>query len=775
MRTIRYALRRLLAKPGFTATAVLSLAVGVGANAAIFSLVNALLIRDVPLADPERLVNVYLSTPDFEYGTLSHPDYDDLVAGSEAVFEGVATSQMVIGQTEVDGVPSTVLGEAVSGNYFEVLGVEAALGRALGPSDAVAPGAHPVVVLSHGQWQKQFGGDPEVVGQSLRLAGRPFEIVGVAPESYPGNTRGVSPAFYASRMMIDVIQGSSRSDLENRGNHSNMVKARLRPGVSIAEAQGVVDGIAAHLREQEIDDWDPEGGFALIPTREVLFFPAYDRWLRATAWMLSAVVGLVLLLACTNLAGFLLAQAVDRKKEISLRLALGATRADLVAQLLAESLLLASVGGAIGVATAAALLRVPVEIEILVPVGLDLSLDATVLAYSLAITLLAGLALGLAPALQSSRPDVASTLKEEGAGGGQPGKLRLRNVLIGTQVAISTVLLVAAGLFLRSFEKTLAADPGFGRDPAAVIGLLVPATRFDEPQARRYLETLLDRFEAHPGVEDVGLTSRLHLTAFSTSNGEYNVDGFDPPPGREGHGADRTIVDPGFFAAAGVRIVRGRNFDEHDLPDSTPVAIVSEVLADRFFPGADPTGRYLRGVDGDDDLMIVGVASDAKVRSLGEEPRSFVYYPLSQRYTGFLTVVARTSRNPDVLAAELLAIAKDHDPDFWAIRVTTMERHIGTMTLPARLNAVLLTIFAGIAVSLAAIGLYGIVSYAVSQRTREIGIRRSLGAEGGEVVRMLMATGMRPVALGAAVGVALSLLVSRLLSSLLFAVEPLDA
>jgi predicted permease len=498
---------------------------------------------------------------------------------------------------------------------------------------------------------------------------------------------------------------------------------------------------------------------------------------RASAWLLSVVVGLVLLLACTNLAGFLLAQAVDRKKEISLRLALGATRGNLIAQLLTESMLLALVGGAAGIAVGVAILRVltGADMPLPVPMTLDLSLDLTVLGYALAVSMAAGLFLGLAPAVQSSRPDVASTLKEEGAGGGQPGKLTLRNVLIGVQVATSTVLLVGAALFLRSLQETAAVDPGFGHDPAAVMTMLVSGQRFDEEAGRRYTREIVQEFERLPGVESVGLTGNLHLNTLSTSNTYFNVDGVEPPPDREGHIADTTRVDAAFFDATGIRIVAGRNFNDFDLPDKQRVTIINENLAERFFPEVDPVGRMLRkGEDGSEDLLIVGVASNAKIRTLGEAPRSFIYRPLSQDYTSFLTVVARTSRDPEAVAVEMLQAAQAHDPEFWAWETKTMERHVGGMLFPAQLSALVLSAFAVLAIALAAIGLYGVVAYAVSQRTREIGIRMSLGANAGEMVRMLMTTGLRPVLWGSLVGLLLSLALSRLAGTLLFGVSGFD-
>ena len=377
---IRYAVRRLLQKPGFTATAVLSLAIGIGANTAIFSIVNAILLRDVPLKEPSRLVNIYLATPAYPHAPFSYPDYDDVVAGSSEIFEGVLASNIIIGQTERDGAVETIIGEVVSGNYFQLLGVEPHVGRLLLPEDDIAPGAHPLVVLGHSYWKSRFGADPQVVGKNLPLAGRPFEIIGVAPDSYRGDMRGVVPSFYTPRMMVNIIKGAGSDALLNRGSHSNQVKARLRPGVFLTEAQAVVEGIADHIREQDLEGWNPESTFALLPTSDVLLFPSLDSWVRATAWLLTVFVGLALMMACANLAGFILAQAVDRKKEISLRLALGATRRNLIGQLLTESLLLAAVGGAAGIAVAVGLLKALLGADLkffYTAIELDVGLDLT--------------------------------------------------------------------------------------------------------------------------------------------------------------------------------------------------------------------------------------------------------------------------------------------------------------------------------------------------------------------------------------------------------------
>ena len=509
----------------------------------------------------------------------------------------------------------------------------------------------------------------------------------------------------------------------------------------------------------------------------MILYPPFDRFVRAAAWLLMIVVGLVLLMACVNLASFLLARAIDRRKEVALRIALGATRGRLVGQLLTETLLLALLGGVAGVALGQGLLALLVGADLPLPVPLtfDLGLDPTVLGFSLVVSLAAGLLLGLAPALQTTNPDVSATIKDETAGVGRSGGLTLRNALVVLQVATSVVLLVGAGLFLRSFQRIQTVDPGFGRDPSAVLTVLLPGSRYSEEQGRLFEKGLEERLLQVPGVTAVGVTSNLHLNTLNTQNMDVNVDGVEPPPGRESHLVDRATVSAGFFEAAGVRILRGRNFEANDLSDSPPVAIVNEALVDKFWPGEDPLGRMLRrpGVD-DDDLMVVGIATTAKIRSLGEAPRPFVYVPFSQRYTSYVTVVAKTSAEPERTVLDLVAASRELDPEVWIWESTTMARYLGIVLLPARLSALLLSAFAAVALALASIGLYGIVSYSVSQRSREVGIRMSLGADGGSVVGMLMGSGLKMVGMGAAFGVVASLAAMPALANLLFGIQPTD-
>ncbi len=543
----------------------------------------------------------------------------------------------------------------------------------------------------------------------------------------------------------------------------------------MVRAQTELDAVAAHLTELAPEGWDVDAGFTMVPTQGVIVIPYVDKFIRAAAWLLMVVVGLVLLMACTNLASFLLARGVDRRKEIALRLALGARRRELIGQLLTETVLLGLVAGVVGVAVAVGLLRILLSAELPIPVQitLDLSMSTTVLGFTLLVSILTGFVLGLAPAIQSTKPNVAATLKGDSAGGGQRGNLGLRNVLVVSQVAISLVLAVGAGLFLRSFQQMQAKDPGFGREPTALMSFMVPSNRFSEDEGRIFTGILKERIEQLPGVLAVGYISNIHLNTVNSQNYQVNVDRVEPPPGRDFYQVDYSPVDAGFFSASGIGIVRGRNFEDWDLPDAPAAAIINQTMANMFWPGQDPVGRTIRGVDVE-DMTVVGVATNAKIRSIREPPTPFIYRPYSQTYASYLTVLARTSADPERCALNLLKVGRELDPELWVWESKTIESHLGIRVLPARLSAALVSAFAVLALALAIVGLYGIVSYGVAQRTREVGIRMALGASRSNLILMMMGSGLKLVMIGSVFGITIAFAMSRLLSGLLFNVDAVD-
>jgi predicted permease len=476
------------------------------------------------------------------------------------------------------------------------------------------------------------------------------------------------------------------------------------------------------------------------------------------------------------LAGFLLARSLDRRREIAIRLAMGATRRTLIGQLLTETMMLSVLGGVAGVGLSVWLLRIltTADLPLPIPVTLDLRLDGTVLAFSFVISMAAGLLLGIIPALQSTNLEIATTLKDESAGAGTSGRrLSLRNALVIAQVAVALVLMIGAGLFLQSMQNAQRVDPGFGKDPAALMTFAVAANRYTVEEGRIFVRTLLERVEQLPGVQSAGITGNMHLNPLSSSSINFNVDGMQPPTGQKSQNEYSVQVDAGFFGAMGIPIIRGRNFRDSDLPEGQRVAIISEAMAERYWPGQDPIGRSLRR-ETSPDLLVIGIAADTKIRTLGESPRPFIYRPYSQNYTTFMTLIAKTDLDAEKTAQDVLSAARELDPELWIWEAKTMERHLGVMLLPFRLTALLLTVFAALGMALASIGLYGMVSYAVSQRAREVGIRMSLGADGGTVMRMLIGGGLKLVSLGGVIGLAISFVLTRTLGSLLLEVGTTD-
>ncbi len=773
-RNTTYALRRLARSPFFTAVAVISLALGIGANTAMFSVVNAVVLRDLPLEEPERLVDVYWQLEGFSHGALSVPDFRDLREATIDVFETVGGSELTLVPAEGDGSVEMLTTEAVTGGYFDMLGVRPAVGRLFSGEDDVAIGAHPVVVLGHALWLRRFGGDPGVVGSELRLTGRTFTIIGVVEPAFSGSIRGFSPDIYVPLTMFSVVQPGSRI-FEERGNHGFFGKGRLRPGVTLAQADAATERLAATLRSAHPDDWVAYNRFVLVPTADVIMNPMVDRVLVPALALVMAVVGMVLLIACANLASFLLTRAADRRKEIAVRLAMGASRASLVGQLLTESTLLAVAGGTVGVGLAVWALDVLVsaDLPLPLPITLDLSLDTSVLLFSLLVTAAAALFFGLAPAWFGTRTDLAGTLRDEAASAGRGHGSRLRDGLVVLQVAVSMVLLVAAGLALRSLDASRRVDPGFGAGPAAVVDFLLPDDRSTGETRLAAIDEIVRRVEGLPGVLSVGFTTNLHLNATGTSQVRVTVEGVEPPAGQDHFDVDGSSADAAFFAAAGIELREGRLFDPNGGPASEPVVVVNEAFAERFLDGSalDRTVTV-----NDEAVRIVGVVATAKIRQLGEAPRGYVYRDLRAGSADYLTMVAAVTPDTEDGATSLAILRqlRDFDRDMIVYDSRTMARHLAVMLLPRQLGAWIVSGFAALALLLASIGLYGVVSYTVARRAREVGIRLSLGAESSSLVWMLTRGGMRLVVLGGAIGLVAAAAVGQVLARLLYGVEAVD-
>jgi predicted permease len=774
-RDVAYAVRRMLRSPVFTLVAVVSLSLGIGANTAIFSFVDAVLLRSSSVEDPDRLVDVYTRQEGFSHGALSYPDLQDLDRRTEDVFEGFTYYRLGLFPSEGEsGGVEMLPAQLVPGDFFTVQGLDAAVGRTLLPEDHVAEGAHPVVALSHGFWQRRFAGDPGVVGREIRISGQMLTVVGVVEEGFTGSLRGLVPDLYVPVLQVPALDPVA-ADLGERGNQSYFAVGRLLEGVGVEQARQALVRETDWLRATYPDFWAGDEGVILEPTTEVVVNPMIDRVLVPALGLLVAVVGVVLLIACANLASFLLARAADRQREIAVRLAVGARRSNLVRQLLTETLVLGALGGIGGAALGWGLLRLldTADLPLPLPISLDLRLSGPVLAYTAGITVLAGILFGLAPALQASRPDLASTLRNE-RGGERVTRFSLRNVLVVAQVAGSLVLLVGAGLLVRSLVARQSIDPGFGSVQAALVE--VSAGRgVDEGEVDGWIRDLEAAVADLDGVRAVGLTTNLHLNTLNTSTISVEVDGVAPPAGRDAWPVDRALVDPDFFDAMAMEVRAGRVFEDADGPEGAPVAVVNQAFVDRFFPDGDALGRTVRLGRDAEEFTVVGVVATAKVRSLGEAPRPFVYQSLFRSPSPYVHVVARTEGvDPRAVALRISAAARDLAPDTPVFSESTMERHLAVVLLPARLGVLLGGAFALLATTLAALGLYGVVSYAVSRRVREVGIRMSLGADAGQVVRMLMGEGLQLVAVGMALGLAASVAFGILLSRFLYGVGGLD-
>jgi predicted permease len=772
---LRYAFRQLWKYPGFTLIALASLAVGIGANTGIFTFANAILLQESPIREPHRLVNVYRDRPNGQFDPLNYPDFLEISRGTEGVFSEMAGFQFTFAQADRGNGTETLIGEAVTGNYFPLLGISAHLGRMILPEDHVDPGGHPVIVLGHGYWQSRFAGSPSVLGQSLRLNGQAYTIVGVAPRDFPGSWVGFRADFFAPIMMIQNLLPMGGNPLESRGYNSFNATGRMAPGITVAAVGPALSNLTAELKLAFPDAWSAQDSLVYASRADLLVNPGADGMVVSANILAMGVVGLVLLIACANLTSFLLARSTSRRKEIAVRLAMGATRGRLARQLLTETVLLGVLGGAAGLLVAHWVVDLAMGLSdsFPIPITLDLSFDGPVLAFTLGVSLATGLLVGLAPALQGTRPELAPTLKDEGTGSSRLGALRLRTVLVGGQMAVSVVLLVTAGLFLRSLEATRTLDPGFGQEPTAMLSFVAPADRYTVEEGRNFVGFLMEQARTLPGVTQVGLVGNPHLTLVNSMFLDVSVEGVPPPPGRDFHLVDFTSVDEGFFDASGIDLVEGRNFDTGDRDDGEPVAIINQVMADRFWPGESAVGKVIQ-VSGFDSRTVVGVASSTKVRTLSEAPRPFMYLPYEQWYSAWVTILAKTEADAGATAQRLFRMVREADPDAIITDTKTMEEHIGVQFIPRRLSVALSGVFSAVALFLALIGLFGVVSFSIARRQREMGIRMALGAGGSGVVWLMVREGMKVVVIGGALGILASAGLAQLLQTFLYGVPPLD-
>jgi macrolide transport system ATP-binding/permease protein len=775
---IRFAFRSLRSRPLFTCVAVVTLGLGIGANTTVFSVVNAILLSGVPLRAPEELVEVYTSEEQdgYPYSVSSYPDYADLRERTD-LFSGVGAFEAFFSRLETDDATEAVWGEVTSFNLFALLGLEPALGRYFVPEEGQTIGTHPVAVLGYNFWQQRYGSDSSVVGQTIRLGGLSYTVVGVASEKLQSFTApGFSMDMWIPYMMLPSLPSSgNRELLTARNNRSIFIKARLRPDVDIDQARAALGTLSAQLQQAYPDEWDGRE-FNLLPTEDVAIHPLVDTVLYSVAGMLLTVVGLVLLIACTNLAGLLVARAADRKKEIAIRLALGARRSQLVRQFLTETVLLSLIGGCAGLLLAHWLLRLLVGFQppIPIPINLDVGLDRTVLLFTLCVAMLAGLFFGLLPALQATKPDVAPTLKDDvGAGIGKQRRFNLKNGLIVTQVAISMILLLGAGLFIRSLQGAQDIDLGFTLREAGILWTMMDASGIGRDDWEGLASTLEEHAAAIPGVEQVATAEMLPLgVGFQTRN--IDIPGVEPPPGDDHHEIAFNVVSPSYLDVMEIPVVAGRGISEEDQEGSAPVVAISETAARRYWPGENPIGREIVTPRNERSYRIVGVVKDAKAWTIGEEYRPYIYFARTQNPTSSMMIVARGGVPEAQIVGELRRVAREVDPRLVIMDSKTMTEHLSVMLFPPRMAALMLGVFGLIALVLASTGLYGVVAFTVSRRGREVGIRMSLGADAGSVIRMVLKGAMALVLIGGAIGLTLTVGLTRLISQFLYGVSGTD-
>ena len=770
LQDLRYSFRRLRKSPGFTFIALLSLALGIGANTAIFSLVNTVLLRPLPVEQPERLVTAYTTMNSGATDSIfSYPNYKD-VRDRNDVFTGLLTYRFVPMSLSHQGNNERIWSYLVSGNYFDVLGAKAMLGRTFLPEEDQTKNSHAVAVMSYGTWQKRFASDPAMVGKTVLVNGRNFTIIGVMPKDFVGTEVAYQAELFVPFMMSKVIEPGN-DYLECRDCDNIFVVGRLKPNVTRQQAEASLLTVIQQLAKEYPKDNEGRG-VKVAPVG--LFLPSIRDSVMGFSWVLMAVVGLVLLIACVNLANLLLARATERKKEIAIRLAIGANRWRLVRQLLTESVLLSLLGGVLGLLLAFAIndyvgkIKLPMDISL----TFDLRMDWRVMAFALSVSLFTGVLFGLLPALQSTKADLAQSLKDEGSAAGFR-RTRLRNSLVVAQMALSVLLLICAGLIVRSLQAAQTMRPGFNPENAAAMTFDVGLQGYDEARGRAFHKQALERVRALPGVRYASLAMALPLSLNYNNNTIY-IEGQPPANNANLPLAVSNFVMPDYFAAMGITL-RGRDFTERDNTKESRVAIVNETFARRFWPGQEAIGkRFNFGGPEEPYWEVIGVAGDGKYDSLGEDPKIAVYRPMLRDYITWTSLITRTVDDPKAVVGTIRNEIHKLDATLPISGVKTMKEHMNVPLFPAQVAATVLGSFGVLALVLAAIGIYGVMAYSVSQRTREIGIRMALGALRGDVARMIVGQGLKLVVIGVACGLSAAFLLTRFLTVVLYGVSATD-
>ncbi len=768
---LRYAWRALVQMPGLNLVIILSIALGIAAVTTVFSVANGLLWAVLPVRDPGRLVMFS------EGSSFSWPDYLDLRDQTAEIFEGGIAAHFPIIPASVggSGSPERVWGQAVSGNFFAMLGLRMAAGLTIVAEEDSAQGGAAVVVLGHSLWRRRFGGNPAILNHEVMLNGKPYTVVGVSPAGFEGTEHGIVAEFWVPLAMAGTIQpglSATGFDKSKRDDNWLMLNARLKPGISRAKAESAVNVVMRQLDQKYRPSEKHPKAVTLQTAGNLIAGSQTPATLLIT--VLMVIVGALLLVVCANVGNLLLARAAGRQKEVAIRMALGATRRRLVAQLLTESTLLAVLGGGLGLLFAGGAARSlsSFQLPIPLPVKFDFNVDVRVLAFAALLIPVTALLFGLVPALRATRPDIATVLKTGPADIAGGRRFGMRNALVVVQVAVSVVLLVAAGLFLRSLRNAAAIDIGFKPDHILIAAVDPRIHGYSDAQTAAFLSQLRERLSALPGVRSVAFTDLVPLSIAQTSY-DFTADGV-------GGGAPQTVdadvftVSDGFFSTMGIQLQRGRDF--HPQPELSSV-ILNQHLAARMFPLQDPVGRTIR--QGKTKYTVIGVAQDSKARSIGEDPVNCVYMQLGGPPSGSssffgISMLVKTVGDPARYEQPVRAAIAALDSKMAVFSTGTMEEHVSRSLLLPRISSLLFGLFGTIGLGLAAIGLYAVMSYWVRGRVHEIGIRMALGASATSVLRMVFRQGLSMAAIGLAVGTGLALLLGRFTANLLYGFSGTD-
>ncbi|PYU47828.1 MAG: hypothetical protein DMG53_08075 [Acidobacteria bacterium] len=770
LQDIQFGFRMLLKSRGLAAIAIFALALGIGANTAIFSVVNTVLLRALPYPQPDQLVWFWESQPNLEQAPFSAADFLDYQAQNQS-FQQVATIRRLSFNLTGQGATERIPGMVATPNVFSLLGVHPILGRDFLPEEG-AFGAPRRALLTFGLWQSHFAGDRAVVGRSLTLDNQPVQIIGVLPANF--RYGGTDVLLWVNPVNVVPEVFSTFPDWEknirnNRETHYLSIVGRLKPGVALSQAQSDINTIVARLHQQY--PVTTGHNVRLIPLRELSAGPV-----RQTLVILLGVVGLVLLIACANVANLLLSRAVTRRREIAIRTALGAGRLRIVRQLLTESMLLSLVGGVLGLALAWGLVRLLVAASPeQLPRVQEIALDLRVLLFTLGVSLLTGLLFGLAPALAATRHSLGHFLKEAGRGGAEGlAHNRLRGVLVVTEVAFSLVLLVCAGLLGRSFVRMLEVNPGFRPDHMVTMWMNFTSANY-APKGRptQFLEQLIPRAAALPGVEGVAISNDLPLEGDDTTTGLSDVEGRAPFPRGQQPLVGVHAVNPGYFRSMGIPQLRGREFSASDNANSTPVVIINQKLAETLWPAQDALGKHFH-LMGDKQSEVVGVVGNVLHNGLGESVSLESYLAFPQNPWSYVGLAVRTHGDPGAVYGAVRSLVEQIDPELPVHDMRPMEQVVAETMASRRLTLWLVGAFAALAFVLASVGIYGVMSYAVTERVHEIGVRMALGAQRRDVLRLVVGHGMRHAAIGLLLGSVAAFLAARAMTTLLFGIRPGD-